>query len=108
MQNLMLRLDRVVRRRRRWIIRAWLLVLLVAVPFASRQSEHLSSGGFTAPGSQSGRVNAALDRSPGAARASLAVVLVPKGGGSAGLQRTLGRVQQAAGKVDHVELTPQA
>jgi RND superfamily putative drug exporter len=109
MQNLMLRLDAVVRRRRRWIIALWVLVLVAAVPFASRQSEHLSSGGFTVPGSQSQLVNAALDRTKGAERASLAVVLVPqKSASPAGFEAHLDRVQQAVRKLDHVELTPQA
>jgi uncharacterized membrane protein YdfJ with MMPL/SSD domain len=109
MQNLMLRLDAVVRRRRRWIIALWVLALLAAVPFASRQSEHLSSGGFTVPGSQSQLVNAALDRTPGAERASLAAVLVPtKSGTAQGMAEHLDRVQKAVEKVDHVALTPQA
>ena len=109
MQNLMLRLDGVVRRRRWWIIAAWVLVLVAALPFAARQSDHLSSGGFSVPGSQSQLVNAALDRTPGAERATLAVVLVPtKDGTSEGLTAWLDRANQAARKVDHVALEPQA
>ena len=43
--------------RRRWIVLgAWLLIVLAAAPFAVRQTEHLTSGGFTVPGSGSDAV----------------------------------------------------
>ncbi len=69
MQRLMLRMDALVSRRRRWVLVAWVLILAAAVPFAARQSEGLSSGGFGVPGSQSARVAEAL---PGS---SLGIVL---------------------------------
>src|SRR3954463_6315513 len=56
MQRVMLRLDALVSRRRRWVLLAWVVILAAAIPFAARQSDHLSSGGFTVPGSQSQRV----------------------------------------------------
>ncbi len=44
--------------RRRWLILgAWLLLLLAALPFAAKQTEHLTSGGFTVPGSGSDAVD---------------------------------------------------
>jgi uncharacterized membrane protein YdfJ with MMPL/SSD domain len=53
MQTSMLRLDSFLRRHRRAVLVAWVAILLAAVPFAARQSEDLSSGGFGVPGSQS-------------------------------------------------------
>ena len=109
MQNLMLRLDGVVRRRRRWIIGFWIVLLAAALPFAARQSENLSSGGFTVPGSQSAQVNEALERTPGVERASLGLVLVPeRGARPAKLQAALDRVALRAPEVDKVALTPEA
>ena len=70
MQTVMLRLDGLLRRRSARPI-AWAVLVLAAVPFAARQSEHLTSGGFGVPGSQSAAVDDALDAtSPGAERAS--------------------------------------
>jgi uncharacterized membrane protein YdfJ with MMPL/SSD domain len=72
MQKWMLRLDALLRRRRRVVVGAWLAALVVAVPFAARQSEDLSSGGYGVPGSQSAAVDEALERFPGAQRTQLA------------------------------------
>src|SRR5215210_6269814 len=77
MQTTMLRLDAFLRRHRRAVLAAWAVTLLAAVPFAARQSEHLSSGGFGVPGSQSAAVDDALDRFPGVQRAQRAAVVVP-------------------------------
>ena len=48
--------------RRRWLILgAWVALLLAAVPFAMRQTENLTSGGFSAPGSGSEAVDRAIE-----------------------------------------------
>src|SRR5918998_1107868 len=60
MQAAMLRLDALLRRRKRTVLALWAVILLVAVPFSMRQSEDLSSGGFGVPGSQSAAVAADL------------------------------------------------
>ena len=74
----MLTLDRVVRRRRWIVLLLWVAALAAAVPFAARQSENLTGGGFGVPGSQSERVDAAIaEQFPDTRRSSLAVVLVP-------------------------------
>ena len=81
MQQLMLRFDTRVRRHRKLVLVAWVLVLAAAFPFAAKQSEHLSSGGFTVPGSQSVAVSDAVEKDfAKAERGTLAAVLVPKGG----------------------------
>ncbi len=49
MQNLMLKLDRWLRRRRWFLIGAWLVLVVAAVPLAAKQSEHLSGGGYSDP-----------------------------------------------------------
>ena len=109
MQSSMLRLDAFIRRRRRLVLIAWLLVLLAAVPFAARQSEDLSSGGFGVPGSQSTEVDDALAGFPGVQRAQLAAVLVPGPGASEmELRAALDRVAAAAEKVDGIALAPSA
>jgi hypothetical protein len=72
MQSTMLRLDALLRRRKRTVLALGALILLVALPFAARQSEDLSSGGVGVPGSQSAAVDAALERFPGAQTAQLA------------------------------------
>lgn len=82
MQAFMLRLDALTRRRRHLILGLWVAVLVAAVPLAARQSEHLTGGGFTVPGSESQAVAAALahDFPVAARRATLAGVLVPARG----------------------------
>ncbi|HEU4599778.1 MAG TPA: hypothetical protein VFS26_08525, partial [Solirubrobacterales bacterium] len=47
-------------RRRRWVLAAWALVVIVALPFASKQTDHLTGGGFDVPGSQSMEVSEAV------------------------------------------------
>ena len=110
MQTVMLRLDALIRRRRRLFLIAWAVVLLAALPFAARQSEHLSGGGFDVPGSQSVAVQHAVERDFDAAQGStLAAVLVPHGDAtSAQLQTALRRVGTAAGDVSDVSLAPAA
>ena len=110
MQTVMLRLDALIRRRRRLFLIAWGVVLLVALPFAARQSEHLSGGGFDVPGSQSVAVQQAVERDFDRAQGStLAAVLVPHGDATtAELRAALARVGAAAGDVDKVTLAPAA
>jgi RND superfamily putative drug exporter len=103
----MLRLDGLLRRRRWVVLGVWIAVLIAAAPFAVRQAEDLSSGGFRVPGSQSTAVTEALERFPGAQRAQLAAVLVPEPGATAqDLRAAIDRLDRAAG--DGVVLTPAA
>jgi hypothetical protein len=53
MRDGMNRLAGVLGRRRRWVLGAWIAIVVVAMPFAARQTEHLTGGGFDVPGSQS-------------------------------------------------------
>ena len=105
MQTAMLRLDSLLHRRKRVVLIVWAALLLAALPFAARQSEDLSSGGFDVPGSQSAAVDAALARFPGVQQAQLAAVLVPEPGATpAQLRAAVDRVAAAAGPVAGVSL----
>src|SRR4051794_39490321 len=87
MQDFMLRLDRTLARRRWLVLGAWVAALAVAVPFAARQSEHLTGGGFGVPGSQSAQVASIVGQQFGeAGRAKLAggVVAAPGAPGGPG------------------------
>ena len=81
MQTVMLRLDALIRRRRRLVLAAWALIVVAALPLAARQSEHLTGGGFDVPGSQSVAVQESVTRDFDNAQATtLAAVLVPREG----------------------------
>jgi uncharacterized membrane protein YdfJ with MMPL/SSD domain len=62
MKAFMLRLSDFLTRRRWLVLAAWVAIVLLALPLASRQTEHLISGGFEVPGSQSQVVEDALER----------------------------------------------
>ena len=44
------RLEGWLTRRRRLVVALWLVTLVAAAPFAARQTEHLTAGGFKVPG----------------------------------------------------------
>jgi uncharacterized membrane protein YdfJ with MMPL/SSD domain len=109
MQAGMDRLAAFLERRRGPVLAAWLLVLLAALPFASQQTEHLTSGGFEVPGSQSQVVDENLTRFDGAQRDNLAVVLARREGATpAAVRAEIDRVGRIAERLPHAELTPQA
>src|SRR5215210_5692190 len=95
--------------RRRWVVLgAWLLVLLAALPFAAKQTDHLTSGGFEVPGSQSQVVSENVTRFEAAQRDNLAVVLARRPGADAAAVRAeVDRAARIAEKLPHVELTRQ-
>ncbi|HVL97313.1 MAG TPA: MMPL family transporter [Solirubrobacteraceae bacterium] len=107
---MMLRLDALIRRRRRLVIAAWVVLLAAALPFAARQSDNLTSGGFAVPGSQSIAVERALARDfPGTQRAALGVVVLPQAGATAAQRAAaLDRVAAAADAVEDVSLPARA
>src|SRR3954463_3122995 len=110
MQHFMLRLDRVLVRRRWLVLGAWLTALIVALPFAMQQSEHLTGGGFGVPGSQSKAVADATDHDyGGAGHARLGAVLVAERGASkADARAALLRVREAADAAPDVALSAKA
>ena len=96
--------------RRRWfVLVAWVVVLLAALPFAARQTDHLTSGGFEVPGSQSQVVSENITRFEGAQRDQLAAVLARReGADAAAVRREVDRVGRIADELPNVELTPQS
>jgi RND superfamily putative drug exporter len=108
MQNLMLKLDRWLRRHRAAVIGTWLVLVLAAVPFAAKQSEHLSGGGYTIPGSDSQKVLKQLPAiAPGAQKARLAGVLAPRSNATAGqMSAALAQLDAATRGTAHVSISP--
>src|SRR5919112_2063128 len=102
----MVRLHQFLARHRRFVLVAWLVVLVAAAPFAVRQTEHLTSGGFLVPGSGSEKVDDALADFDKAQRETLAVVLAQREGATpAAIRAEVDRVGRIAADVDHAELT---
>src|SRR3954468_24254840 len=105
MQAAMDRLEAVLERRRWVVLGAWLILLLAALPFTARPTDHLTSGGFTVPGSGSQAVDRSLKRFDAAQRDSLAVVLAQRPGSSAAeVRREVDRVDRIAARLPHAEL----
>jgi uncharacterized membrane protein YdfJ with MMPL/SSD domain len=96
--------------RRRWLVLAvWFLLLLAALPFAAQQTEHLTSGGFEVPGSQSQVVDQNVARFEGAQREHLAVVLARRQGSTpADVRAEVDRAVRIADRLPHAEVSPQA
>src|SRR3954467_14209939 len=89
-------------RRRGGVVGARILLLAAALPFAARQTDHLTSGGFEVPGSQSQVVSENVQRFEGAQRDNLAVVLARRPGSDAAAVRAeVDRVGRIAGGLPH-------
>ncbi|HEU0249725.1 MAG TPA: MMPL family transporter, partial [Solirubrobacteraceae bacterium] len=111
MQKLMLALDRWLRSHRTLVLLTWLALLVLALPFAAKQSDHLSGGGYAIPGSGSQKLFERLPQvQPGAENARLAIVLVPASGatGSTAMQAALNRARSEIASVHDVSLSPAA
>ena len=109
MQSAMDRLATFLERRRLLVLGAWLALLLAALPFAAKQTENLTSGGFEAPGSESAVVDRNLERFEGAQRERLAVVLARReGAGAPAVREEIRRVEKIAADLPHAEVAPAA
>jgi uncharacterized membrane protein YdfJ with MMPL/SSD domain len=109
MRDSMNRLAGFLGRRRRWVAAAWLVIVLLALPFAAKQTEHLTGGGFDVPGSQSNRVSEELQRNFGSQADGIAVVLKASSGAGAGERgAAVDRVRRKVATLDEVTLTPAA
>jgi RND superfamily putative drug exporter len=94
-------------RRRRWVVAAWVLVVLLALPFASKQTDHLTGGGFDVPGSQSMKVSESLQDEFGSQADGIAVVLKAAPGASAAdRSAAVSRLQEEVTNLDDVTLPP--
>jgi uncharacterized membrane protein YdfJ with MMPL/SSD domain len=103
----MTRLAGFLGRRRRWVLAAWIAVVASAFPLASRQTEHLTGGGFDVPGSQSKSVSDSLNRHFKGEANGIAVLLRARPATPpANLAAAVGRVQGAVAGLDGVMLPP--
>ena len=97
-------------RRRWWVVAAWLITVVVAVPMAAKQTEHLSGGGFDVPGSQSQAVETAITKQfTESQEGRIAVVFEAEAG--AGSERAAAAVDRVAAEInstDDARLTPAA
>lgn len=95
--------------RRRWVVAAWVLIVVLALPFAAKQTDHLTGGGFDVPGSQSMKVSESLQEDFGSQADGIAAVLKAEPGASATERNAaVARVQDEVATVDDVTLTPAA
>ncbi|MFN8163494.1 MAG: MMPL family transporter, partial [Solirubrobacterales bacterium] len=96
-------------RRRRWIAAVWVVIVVCALPFASRQTEHLTGGGFDVPGSQSKRVSDALQNDFGSQADGIAVLLKAEPGASPAQRgAAVERVRREVATIKGVTLAPAA
>ena len=107
MKDAMNRLAQFLGKRRRWVVAAWVLIVLLALPFAAKQTEHLTGGGFDVPGSQSMKVSEAVQEDFGSRADGIAVVLKAAPGATA-IERdaAVARVQEEVASLDDVTLPP--
>jgi uncharacterized membrane protein YdfJ with MMPL/SSD domain len=96
-------------RRRRLVVAAWVLIVLLALPFASKQTDHLTGGGFDVPGSQSMKVSESLQDEFGSQADGIGVVLKAAPDASAAERSAaVTRLQDEVSKLDDVTLPPAA
>jgi uncharacterized membrane protein YdfJ with MMPL/SSD domain len=108
MQSAMNRLSAFVRERRKLVLIAWVVLLVASVPFASRQTENLTSGGFEVPGTPSAAVDEAASRFPDVDQEALGVLLEARGGDAAQMEAAIDRVTEAAAGIENVDLPGEA
>ena len=109
MQAAIDKLSSFLERRRFVVLGAWVVLLVAAAPFAAKQTEHLTSGGFQVPGSESEVVDRNLERFEGAQRERLAVVLAKREGATeAGVRAEIERVEAIAAELPNAEVAPGA
>jgi uncharacterized membrane protein YdfJ with MMPL/SSD domain len=107
MRESMIQLSGFLGRRRRWVLAAWVVVLLVALPIASHQTDHLTGGGFDVPGSQSKAVTDSVEKDFGGRSDSISVLLkADDSAGPAARAAAVDRVRAAVSDVDGLSLPP--
>ncbi len=109
MPELMSRLAGFLGRRRRWVAAFWILAVVLALPFASRQTEHLSGGGFDVPGSQSDSVSQSIQRDFSSRAAGIAVLLRAEASAPAAERAAaVGRLRRRVAALGSVQLSAPA
>jgi uncharacterized membrane protein YdfJ with MMPL/SSD domain len=109
MKETMNRLAQFLGKRRRLVVGAWVLIVVLALPFASKQTDHLTGGGFDVPGSQSMKVSESLQDEFGSQADGIAVVLKAAPGATAAQRdAAIARVRNEVATLDQVTLPPSA
>jgi len=109
MRDAMNRLAAVLGRRRKWVVAVWVLIVLAALPFAAKQTEHLTGGGFDVPGSQSQAASEALQDEFGEKADGIAVALQAAPDATAAARAAaVDRVGEEVAGVEAVTLPPAA
>jgi uncharacterized membrane protein YdfJ with MMPL/SSD domain len=107
MRESMSRLAGFLGRRRRWVLAGWVIVLVLALPLALRQTEHLTGGGFDVPGSQSKAVSDSLERSFSSSADGIVVLLRADPGSTRREQvAAVDRVRESVAGLEGVTLSP--
>jgi RND superfamily putative drug exporter len=105
MRDFMVKLARSLGRRRRWVLAGWAVVLVLALPLAGQQTDHLTGGGFDVPGSQSKAVSDALRADFADKTGGITVALEARPGASATARAAaVARVRRAVAGLDEVTL----
>lgn len=100
-----------MRRHRRLVIAAWIVVVGVSIPFARSSSERLTSGLSGVKGSQSNAVQSALDEGQfgAAGRPQMSVVIQPQqGAGPQAVEGAISEAQRAAKQTGDVVLSQES
>ncbi len=107
MRDFMVQLAGFLGRRRRWVLLGWIAIVVLALPIASHQTDHLTGGGFDVPGSESKAVTDALQRDFSAEADGIAVLLraAPTADRAARVA-AVARVRRAVADLDQVTLPP--
>ncbi len=107
MRESMTKLAGFLGRRRRWVLGAWIVVLVLALPLASKQTENLTGGGFDVPGSESKAVSDSLQEDFGSKADSISVLLRAEPDASpAARAAAVDRVRRSVAEVDGISLPP--
>jgi uncharacterized membrane protein YdfJ with MMPL/SSD domain len=107
MRDAMTRLAGILGRRRRWVLGAWVLIVVLALPFAAQQTDHLTGGGFDVPGSQSLKVSEAVQNEFGSQADGISVVLKAAPDATAAERaEAVSRVRSEVATLDDVTLPP--
>ncbi len=96
-------------RRRWWVLGAWIAIVVLALPFAKQQTDHLTGGGFDVPGSQSLKVSESLQEDFGSQANGISVVLKAAPGATAAQRdQAVARARAQVAKLEDVTLSPAA
>ncbi len=107
MRDVMTKLASFLGRRRRWVVGAWALIVVLALPFAAKQTDHLTGGGFDVPGSQSKAASEALQNDFGQRADGISVLLRAEDGASpADRAAAVDRVRREVAEVEELRLAP--